>query len=283
MSPAAADLKRPEARKLLVVDLDGTLLTTGKTITEKNLQAIRDLTGQGHCFAFATGRPVQSALPLAREYGFDRLGSFYIIAYNGALLYDCAANRTIYTRPMARSDVRLIFDEAAKAKIHCHTYDKSHVISERETAMLKEYTRVIKMPPLVVEDAAAFLDVEPLKVICADLYDRSRLEKFEQRIAPLIGNRLESVFSSDMLLEYNAAGADKGNGMLKLCKLLGVRPENTVAAGDQENDLALLRAAGLSCAMANGTEALKRQADYVTENDNDHDGIAEIINGKILK
>ncbi len=272
-----------ERKKLLVVDLDGTLLTTDKKILPRDLEAISRLTAGGHYFAFNTGRPVQSALPIAEEYGFDRLDHFYIIAYNGALIYDCSHRKTIETHPMKRSAVRLIFDEAKKAQLHCHTYDKNHVIAEWETEILREYTRIIRMPTMILEDASAWTAAEPLKVIVAKVNDRKCLEDFLEGIRPKILGEAEAVFSSEILLEFSDVGVDKGSGTLELCKLLGVDPSDTVAVGDQENDLALLRVAGLSCAMKNAAPCLKEAADIITEEDNDHGGISWIIDSLILK
>ncbi len=269
-------------KKLLCVDLDETLLNTDKSISEENLEAIDELTKQGHFFAFASGRPVQSCLPVAREYGFDSLRGFYIISYNGALIYDCGKKRTVYTKPLERRCLRLIFDEASKAGIHCHTYDRVNVVSEHKTAMLEEYTRVIKMPPVIVDDVSTYLDVEPLKIICADLYDRSKLEAFRSRLEERVRGHLESVFSNDRLLEYGAYGVNKGTGILTLCNILDLDPENSVSCGDQENDLAMTEAAGIGCCVQNAVPALKEKADYITENDNNHGAVAEIIRKVIL-
>ena len=72
-------------------------------------------------------------------------------------------------------------------------------------------------------------------------------------------------------------GVSKGSAILRLCQLLKVPRENTYAAGDAENDIAMLRAAHKGIAMVNGSEEVKKAADYVTKSDNDHGGIAEII------
>lgn len=268
--------------KLLCADLDGTLLNSDKEISTDTLDAISTMLSAGHHFAFATGRPIQSALPLAEKYGFDTLPGFFIISYNGALIYNCHEHRTVCTVPLERKYLRVIFDAAAKAGIHCHTYDKTNVVSEHETAMLREYTRVIKVPPVVVDDVTEYLQVEPLKIICADLYDKSRLEAFQAQMAPAVSGHLASVFSSDILLEYSAISATKGNGVIRLSSMLNVPLQNTIAAGDQGNDISMLQSAGLGCAMANATDDTKKAADFITSADNDHDGIAEIIHTFII-
>ena len=269
-------------KKLLCTDLDDTLLSSDKSISKNNLSAIREMCSKGHYFAFASGRPVQSCLPIAEEYGFNDLPGFYIISYNGALIYDCAKKKTVFTLPLERKYLRIIFDMAAKEHIHCHTYDRKNVVAEHRTAMLEEYTRVIKMPPVVVDDVSEYLEVEPLKIICADLYDKRRLMDFEQKLSPLVKGHLGSVFSSDRLLEYNHIDATKGNGVRRLCDILGVDAKNSVAAGDQENDITMLKAAGIGVAVKNAIPTAKAAAEHITENDNDHDAIAEIIYDLIL-
>lgn len=269
-------------KKLLCTDLDDTLLCGDKSISEGNLSAIRELCRQGHFFAFASGRPVQSCLPIAREYGFDRLEGFFIIAYNGALIYDCSSSSTVYTKPLERKYLRLVFDEALRFNIHCHTYDRTNVVCERHTAMLDEYNRVIKMPPVITDDVCSYLKVEPLKIICAELNDRPKLEAFRDHMAPLVEGHLDSVFSSNRLLEYNACGAGKGAAVLNLCDILGVKHSDSIACGDQENDISMIEDSGIGCSVKNGVEALKEKADYVTENDNNNDAIAEVINRFVL-
>ena len=78
-------------------------------------------------------------------------------------------------------------------------------------------------------------------------------------------------------LEVTAPGVDKGSGLVLACRVLGIPPENVLAIGDSENDWALLRAAGVSVAMANATPETKALAQYITAADNDHDGVAEAI------
>ncbi len=78
-------------------------------------------------------------------------------------------------------------------------------------------------------------------------------------------------------IEVTAAGVDKGSALLALADLLGIPREATLAVGDSENDRAMLEKAGVAAVMANGMEQIRKLADIVSENDNDHDGVAEIF------
>ena len=89
--------------------------------------------------------------------------------------------------------------------------------------------------------------------------------------------QLDAFFSCEQYLEIIPRGLSKGNVLVQLAQRLGIPIENTVAAGDAANDLSMLRAAGIGVAMCNGTDEAKAAADAVTCRDNNHDGIAEII------
>ena len=78
-------------------------------------------------------------------------------------------------------------------------------------------------------------------------------------------------------IEVTAAGVNKGEALLALADCLGIPHEATLAVGDSENDRAMLEKAGVAAVMANGMEHIRAMADIVSENDNDHDGVAEIF------
>ncbi|MFT3983896.1 MAG: Cof-type HAD-IIB family hydrolase [Lachnospiraceae bacterium] len=268
-------------KKILFTDLDGTLLNSKKEISPANLDAIKKMTTQGHKFVIATGRPIQSALRIAQDYGFITPG-FYIASYNGGLIYDCYEKETIqkYTVPLPY--VRHLFDEAHKAGLHCHTYSRSHVISEHQTAALDHYTKHIGMPGLVVDDVLSALVEEPVKLIVISLDGREKLTAFRDSLAPWADGKLFSTFSSDRLLEYANPSSTKGCAVRFLCEYFDIPIENAIAAGDEENDITMIDAAGIGVVMQNGTVSTKQHADYITKHDNDHDGILEIVEKFVL-
>lgn len=268
-------------KKILFSDLDGTLLNSEKNINKTDLAAIRKMTANGHKFVIATGRPIQSALKIAERYDFVTPG-FYIASFNGGLIYDCYKKTTIEKHTVPLKIVRHLFDEAAKAGLHCHTYSRTHVISEHDTEALKHYTKHIGMPSLVVDDVTAALTEEPVKLIVISLKGRIELTAFREKLAPWESGKLSSTFSSDILLEYANPNSTKGNAVKFLCNYFGIPITYAIAAGDEENDISMIDAAGCGVVMCNGTDITKAHADYITEHDNDHGGIAEIIEKFIL-
>ncbi len=267
--------------KILFTDLDGTLLDGEKKISAHTLNMIHHMQQEGHKFVLSSGRPLNSVLAVSEQFGFTGPGS-YVSAFNGGLIYDCYEKKTLLRSAIPFAYVQYIFDRAREAGHHAHTYSATHIISLKDSPELAHYTRHVKMPSIVTEDVLSVLTEEPMKIIIMDLEGRERLEKFRSDLEPWAAGKVSSTFSSPLLLEYGSLASTKGNGIRFLCDYLHVPIENSVAAGDEENDTTMLEAAGIGVAMANGTDIAKAAADYTTEHDNNHDGIAEIIEKFIL-
>lgn len=268
-------------KKILFTDLDGTLLDSKKNISPEDLEAIKQLTASGHKFVISTGRPIQSAVKIAQKYGWFGEG-YYISSYNGGLIYDCSTQEAIIRRPIPLPYVRYILDEAYKAGIHAHTYDDINVVSEHDTPELAQYTKTIMVPGIIVKNATEYLKEEPIKVIVISHKSHEVLDKFRDHMAPWCEGKLTTVFSSPILLEFENPLATKGFSVKFMCEHFGIPIEDSIAIGDEENDISMIKAAGIGIAMKNGTEKTKAAADHITENDNDHSGLSEIIYKFIL-
>ena len=279
--PTARTMITEMSNKILFTDLDGTLLNNDKNISPEDLEAIKELTASGHKFVISTGRPIQSAIQISRRYGWTGEG-YYISSYNGGLIYDCSTDSAIIRHPVPKPYVRHIMDEAWKAGFHTHTYDDVNVVSEHDTPELHKYCTGIMVPPVVVDDVMSYLKEDPVKVIVICLESRERLAAFREYMSPWCKDRVTMVFSSPNLLEFENPAATKGLAVKFMCDYFGIPIENSVAAGDEENDISMIEAAGTGVAMCNGTEITKATADYITSNDNNHSGISEIIYKFIL-
>lgn len=267
--------------KILFTDLDGTLLTSDKKISGEDLCSIRAMINAGHKFVVATGRPLYSALKLCREYDFLHPG-FYIVASNGGIIYDCTSEKILHKCTVPINLVSALFERAHAAGIHIQTYSDDHVIAMRETEEIKYYSSRIKMPYKIVNDISSDLLCEPPKVIIISLKDRTRLENFRDSVCDITAGQLNTVFSSQELLEFLPPSSTKGNALYKLCELFDIPISNSIACGDEENDISMIDAAGIGVVMGNGTDNTKSHADYITLRSNDENGISEVINKFIL-
>ena len=107
--------------------------------------------------------------------------------------------------------------------------------------------------------------------------DYDYLKKIQAQITDLTGD-MDVSFSSNRYMEFNRKGVSKGKGLHKLADLLGVDIKDTIAIGDNYNDLSMIKEAGLGIGVANTVEAMKKECDYITKADCDHSAIAEVIN-----
>lgn len=262
--------------KLLFLDLDDTLLCSDKSISDNNLDAIRKLNDAGGGIVLATGRPLYSVMKLAEKYGI--LGEkYYIAAFNGGQIIDTKSMEELYHAGLDRQIARLIFNEAGSWSVTVQTYTDEYVLVEEETEFIKWYCDRIKMPYRVVPDAIGELDSDPFKCVAGHMNDQELLREFQSHILPKLPESVNNIFSNPHILEFGPLNASKGIAVSVLCDRLGVDIKDTVAVGDEENDVSMLKTAGLGVAMVNGTKSAKRCADTVTENDNDHDAVAEVI------
>ena len=267
--------------KILFVDLDDTLLNTDKTVSGENIKAIEKMTKAGNALVLCTGRPWPSVYKLAKQYGF--LGkNYYIASYNGALITDTADMSQLYHAGIDRKSVRLIFDEADRYGLPVQTYDNEHILVEKRTPFIDWYCSRIKMPYLVVEDVCSYLQTDPYKCVVGNIEDDGRLREFQKYISPKLPEAVLNLFSNPHLLEFGSKKATKGIAIEQLCSYLGLDIADSIAAGDEENDISMLETAGIGVAMINGRDSVKAAADRVTKNDNDHGGIREIIEELVL-
>ena len=270
------------ARKALFLDIDGTLVTDDKKIPPENDRALQRALQLGHCVIISTGRPLASALLLAQELGLTGKGS-YLISFNGGILYDTYNKKVIFKLPVPMDCVKALFAEAGRRGIHIQTYDDDRVVVEKrcDDEETRLYCSKIRMDYRVV-DSIDELEQEPVKLLAINMNDIKPLEDFKAWIEENLGDRINAFFSNYQYLEIVSKGLSKGNALRQLAGILGVPISDTVAAGDQANDIDMVAAAGTGCAMINGTDEIKKIADYVTTRDNNHAGVAEIIERFIL-
>ncbi len=267
--------------KILFVDLDATLLRDDKSVSERNREAIRRMLAEGHYIALATGRPVESGRAVARELGLTLPGC-YMVAFNGAVLYDCSADRVLLKRSLPIDVVQELFERAKKAGLYAQTYTNTDIVTTKHSKELDYYRARSGLSYKLSENVLDILEEEPQKVLMIALERRERLMKFQKNNLRWERGKCNSFFSCPEYLEYCPLDTSKGTGVEYLTQILNMPLDATIAVGDEQNDLPMLQAAHISVAMKNGIQELKNMADYVTENDNNHDAIAEVIEKFIL-
>jgi len=265
--------------KILFLDLDGTLLNDRKEITPGNRAAIEQAIEMGHRVVVTSGRPLKSALIQAQRLGLAGEGC-YVIAYNGAVIYDCSRRREIFRRTLDMASLYRVFDEARRRNIHIQAYDEDDTVvieSRCDAAVAQRYCAAIDLDFRVVEDIRSGLAAPSVKALMIDFQDHETVADAERWVLANMRGQVDCFFSSRYYLEVVPVGMSKGEAVREMSRVLGVPLKNTVAAGDEANDVTMIAAAGTGVAMRNAVEEAKAAAGYVTERDNNHDGIAEVI------
>lgn len=268
-------------KKILFLDLDGTLLNDEKIITPGNEAAIRKALSNGHKIVINTGRASSSALRLAKELKLDMDGC-YAITYNGACIFDIYRQKAIYRAAIPREYVRHVMALASEQGIHAHTYSETEVVSEKDNADLKQYLKNTGMTAQVVSDACDYLEEDPCKVLIVDYAKRGLFPKYRESIREWAVGKVDYFHSCEELLEVVAPGVSKGNAIHRLCEYVDIPLENSVSAGDADNDISMIQATKIGVIMKNAAPHMYPYGNYITEHDNNHDGIAEIIEKFIL-
>ncbi len=266
--------------KILFTDLDETLLNHDKSISKENRAAIARMLELGHDFVLMTGRPIATGRLAVKELNLS-FPRCYMVAYNGAVVYDCVADRVLAERTLPMEVAKEIILEAKNADIYVQTYEQDTILAERHSKELDFYLRNARMKYRLGDNVFVRLEQEPHKVMLINVDQPERLLQFQEE-HPELRERSNCFFSYNEYLEYCPKDTDKGSGLKYISKFLNVPIENTVAVGDERNDIPMIQAAHVGVAVKNGHEDLKDAADYVTEHDNEHGAIAEIIEKFIL-
>lgn len=265
-------------RKLLFSDMDGTLLNAESQISPAMNAGIDRMSQLGHQLILTSGRPLDSILEVVRATNLDKEPGLCIIANNGACIYDVDKDSYIIEYRLSKTDMRYIISEAKKFGIYCHAYTDTHIVSSCESKELAFYRQRIHLPYIISEDIVSSLEKGSYKLLAIDLNDKEKLIAFRDHIAPYCEGKIQCVFSNDRFLEIFPIHAGKGNALRYLCEYFHVPISHSYAAGDADNDISMIQAAGTGIAMQNATDNVKATADIITTNDNAHDGLLTLIN-----
>lgn len=270
--------------KMIGLDLDGTLLTTDKRITPYTKNVLEKVMAQGVEVLVATGRPI-SAVP--KEI-LEIPGMRYALTSNSARVLDLETQEVVQASmlPMETAerflDILDHYDAIQEIFIDGVAYVRS-----RELGRVYDYFLNPSMAEYVlntrvhVEDVRTVLHEKQLPVdkVHGMFKNEEDMKAAYQEMKDIEGVVIASSIGNNW--EINKEGTDKGQGLLRLGEMLGIKREEIMACGDGMNDLEMMKAVGFSVAMENGVDAVKEVADYVTQS-NDEDGVAKAIEKFVL-
>ncbi len=264
--------------KLVVLDIDGTLVNSEKKVTEKTKEYIKKATEKGVKFIIASGRTPYGILPIAKEIELEKIGG-YILAYNGGMCMNCENMEVLYETNMPSTEMPKIYSYAKEHNIPLMTYNRETLLIPNEVT---EYIELeARLNNLTICKSNDFLkDVNfdfPKTLFTANA---EILAKHESAIKELVPH-LEVFRSEPFFLEVCPPNIHKATGIEKVIEILGVKQEEVIAIGDGFNDVTMIQYAGLGVAMGNAHDDIKAIANHVTLT-NDEDGVCKVIEDFIL-
>lgn len=267
--------------KIIACDLDETLLSTDRTVSKGNVEAIKKARAQGVKFVLATGRGFNTVQGTLKELGLDNAKDEYVISFNGGAITENHNNRLLSFNGISFDFAKKLFERGLLYDVCIHVYSKDTVygynMCDDEIAYLKG-----RMDFVEIKDANIdFLENDEIAKVLYMNRDITYLNKIEVELAD-ITHEADVSYSSNRYIEFNRKGVNKGAGLKKLAQLLGVAIEETMAIGDNLNDLAMIKDAGLGVGVANVVEKMKNDCQYITGADHNHDAIKEAIEKFVL-
>lgn len=270
--------------KMMVSDLDETLLNDDGTINPKNVIAIKAAVAAGFKFVPNTGRSFKSVQPLLKQLALYDCPAQYVISYNGAAIVENRNNQVISTRGLDFSLAQQILAAGlldATIDAHIYTVDELYIynISPSDQAYMAE--RGVEYTLLSQPDITFLQDANIMKVIFETSDDDLRLA-IKTAVCAQLGDQVEVTFSSQRYVEFNKKGTNKGQATRDLAQQLGYPLAKVIAIGDNSNDIAMLKVVGLGVAVANAIPAVKRVANHITQITNNEGAVAEVLEEYIL-
>ncbi len=263
--------------KLFVTDMDGTLLNSKSELSEENKRALLSLHERGIHLAIATGRIFTTAKVYAKHLGIVTP----IICSNGAIAKNLENGKTIYSNPMDKETCMKVVDICKENNIDFYFYSEDTIFCEHMTDRLlyfSEWGKTLdeedRIKLEIVNDSKKIIEKETIYKFGIQDDDIDLLNK----VGEIINNSLEvSTFKSwSNLLDIMNKGVSKANAVDSLAKSLGIKREEVVTIGDNENDMSMIEYAGVGIAMGNAIDMVKEVADYITDT-NDNNGVAKAI------
>jgi Cof subfamily protein (haloacid dehalogenase superfamily) len=261
---------------LVISDVDGSLVTPDKRLTEAAVNAVKTLDEHNIGFTITSSRPAFGMRMLVEPLALKLpLGAF-----NGSLIVDPALDviqRTVISAPAARIAMNAL--KASGIDIWLFTADR-WLIARDDGHYVPREQRTIRMNPDIASDLEEFT-TDACKIVGVSA-DPDKLARCEIDMQAALAGQAAAFRSQSYYLDITPFGKDKGTFVEAMANRLGISPRNVATIGDMQNDLAMFSKSGLSFAMGNAEDEVKARATYVTET-NENDGFAKAIDRIIAR
>lgn len=256
--------------KMVVLDLDDTLLRDDLTISVKTREALLRAQREGVRVVLASGRPTGAIWRYAEELEIARHGG-YIISFNGAVVTDCETEKPIFQKALSKEFIHELFDLSVEHGALILSYVDDKIVTPRANEWADVEQKLTGMEIRETPDFKGAIQGDCIKAIM--LQEPVFLKAVSDKLRPLVQDRMNMVISKPFFLEFTDKGIDKRHSLQMLCEKLEILPSEVIAVGDSYNDVGMIEFAGLGICMENGPADVRAKADHVTASNMD-DGVA---------
>lgn len=260
--------------KIIFIDLDGTLLNKKSEITFYTQNIIKEVIQKGIFFVICSGRANRDTVNIIKE-----MNTKIVISDNGSIVYDYIADKKIFESDIKKNILTDIWKFARKNNVSltCNgTYNRfKDKDSNKEAIIVKEIDEVKEDITQIVATAKEYASIEKVKHYIKDNYPEIEVKNLWCQNSK---ETKKVVYEMDITNKNNS----KGNAIKNLLKYLSIDKKYAICFGDQMNDVSMFKACDIKIAMKNANDELKAKADYITDYDNDNDGVAKFISKNLL-
>lgn len=263
--------------KLIVSDIDLTLINSKFLIPEYNAEMIKRAREQGVDFMLCTGSLFGSARPYAKILGLDTP----IITSNGGITMDSLTGEILFDTPISAAKCAEIFNILDNLEVYYHFYSRNtfytrKFLTESSYIMLmnKNLPAAEQFPALEINDPAQTAKSDPVYKISVRCKNEDETNRFMKAFDKCKDIYITSSFTDNY--EISTKGVNKGAALKKYAEFKGIKPDEILAFGDNFNDIQMIDYAGTGVAVANAVDELKVAADYITDS-NENAGVGKAI------
>lgn len=266
--------------KLLVLDVDGTLLNDEREISKRTLAALLKVQQMGVRIVLASGRPTYGLMPLAKTLELGNYGGV-VLSYNGCQIIKAQNGEILFERRINPEMLPYLEKKARKNGFAIFTYHDDTLITDSpDNEYIKNEALLNNLKIIREDEFSTAIDFAPCK--CMLVSDKEKaLIGLEQHWEKRLAGTLDAFRSEPYFLEVVPCGVNKANTLGALLEHLGVTREEVIAVGDGVCDVTMLQLAGMGVAMGHSQDSVKVCADYVTAS-NEEDGVALAVEKLIL-
>ena len=266
--------------KLLVLDVDGTLLNDEREISKRTLAALLKVQQMGVRIVLASGRPTYGLMPLAKTLELGNYGGV-VLSYNGCQIIKAQNGEILFERRINPEMLPYLEKKARKNGFAIFTYHDDTLITDSpDNEYIKNEALLNNLKIIKEDEFSTAIDFAPCK--CMLVSDKEKaLIGLEQHWEKRLAGTLDAFRSEPYFLEVVPCGVNKANTLGALLEHLGVTREEVIAVGDGVCDVTMLQLAGMGVAMGHSQDSVKVCADYVTAS-NEEDGVALAVEKLIL-